>query len=196
MKKSKLALMCTVFFFSNIFLSAQDEVAGGYTVGLNVGIPVVQGAYLDGQSGTNLGLIVGTPHGLPLGPLNIGIGAEVLTYNFPDAASGDGFKGYAFLGTLNLNLNDLLVQPETLPVGLSLQLGGGLYGGGVGTTVGGAIELPLEKLNLDVPLTVKVYGRGNAMSNAGSDSAIEGEPTGWVNAGLMVSYDITSLINR
>ncbi len=196
MKKSLLALICSVFFFNHIFLSAQDEVAGGYTVGLNVGIPVVQGVYLEGESGTNLGLIVGTPYGLPLGPLNIGVGIEALTYNFPDAANGDGFKGYAFLGTLNFNLNDLLVYPATLPVGLSLQLGGGLYGGGVGTTIGGSIELPLEKLNLNIPLTVKVYGRGNAMTDAGSDSNIEGKPTGWVNAGMMVSYDITSLLTR
>jgi len=190
MKKVFLAVMCSVFFFSHIFLSAQDEALGGYSIGLNIGIPVVKGAYLDGQSGTNLGLIVGTPHGLPLGPLSLGVGAEVLQYNFPDAANGNGFKGFAFLGTLNFELNDLLVYPATLPVDISAQLGGGLFGGGVGVTVGGAIAIPLEKFNIDLPLTIKIYGRGNAMNDAGTDSNIEGEPTGWINFGTQIAYNI------
>ena len=134
MKKVFLAVMCSVFFFSHIFLSAQDEALGGYSIGLNIGIPVVKGAYLDGQSGTNLGLIVGTPHGLPLGPLSLG--------------------------------------------------------GGVGVTVGGAIAIPLEKFNIDLPLTIKNYGRGNAMNDAGTDSNIEGEPTGWINFGTQIAYNI------
>ncbi len=165
----------------------------GFAVGFNVGIPVKTGLYLEGHSGINYGLLIGTPYGLPLGPLNIGVGFEVLTYDFPDAAGGDGFTGMAYLGTLNIGLNDLPFLPENLPVQFSAQIGTGLFGGGFGTTIGGAIDIPLEKFNVNLPLAIKLYARGNAMNDAGADSNIEGKPTGWINAGMMVTYDVSTL---
>ncbi len=205
--KKMLTILQTILMvlaFGLVMLSAQDvqeeavpEEAispfDGYAVGLNIGLPIVKGAYLEGHSGTNFGLLIGTPYGLPLGPLNVGVGAEILTYSFPDAASGNGFKGFALLGTLNIGLNDLLVQPSTLPVQLSLQVGAGLYGGGLGTTIGGAVDIPLEKFNVNLPLTVKFYGRGNAMTDAGEDSNIDDKATGWINAGMMITYDVSTL---
>ena len=175
----------------DVFEEAEESVnpLDGFAVGLNVGLPIVKGAYLEGQSGTNFGLLIGTPYGLPLGPLNIGVGFEILTYSFPDA----DFNGMAVLGTFNVGLNDLLVFPATLPVQFSAQVGAGLYGGGLGTTIGGAIDIPLEKFNVNLPLAIKLYGRGNAMTNAGTNSNIEGEPTGWINAGMMITYDVSTL---
>ncbi len=161
----------------------------GFAFGFNVGVPVKMGAYLDGYSGTNLGIIISTPYGLPLGPFNIGVGVEILKFDFPDAASGDGFTGMAYLGTFNIGLNDLPFFPTNSPIQISAQVGAGLFGGGLGTTIGGAIDIPLGK---SIPLAVKLYGRGNAISDAGKDSSIEGEPTGWINAGIMITYDISS----
>ncbi len=174
-----------------VFEEAEESVnpLDGFAVGLNVGLPIVKGAYLEGQSGINFGLLIGTPYGLPLGPLNIGVGVEVLSYSFPDA----DFNGMAVLGTFNVGLNDLLVFPATLPVQFSAQVGAGLYGGGFGATIGGAVDIPLEKFNVNLPLAVKLYGRGNVMSDAGEDSGIAGEPTGWVNAGMMITYDVSTL---
>lgn len=163
--------------------AVEEEVSplAGFTAGINVGWPVVTGQYLKGatSTGPNIGVIVGTPFGLPLGPLNVGVGAEILTYSW-----GDYYSGVAVLGTINASLNDLI--PMELPGVLSIQIGGGYFGAGLGTTFGGSFDYPVP----NIPLVVKAYARGNATTTASGDFK---EPTGWLNVGVMLSYDISTL---
>ena len=153
----------------------------GLTVGLNIGFPVITGAYLKGatSTGPNIGIVVGTPFGLPLGPFNLGVGAEILTYSW-----GDYYSGMAILGTLNTALNDML--PFELPGVVSIQIGGGYFGAGLGSTIGGSFDYQVPNM----PLFIKAYGRGNATTTASDDF---GNATGWINLGVMVSYDVSTL---
>ena len=155
----------------------------GFAIGLNIGFPVITGAYLKGatSTGPNIGIIVGTPYGFPLGPFSIGVGAEILTYSW-----GDYYSGMALLGTINTALNDML--PFEVPGVLSAQIGGGYFGKGLGTTVGVAYDIELP----NIPVAIKVYNRANMTTAAGGDD-IEDKPTGWVNIGIMVTYDVSTL---
>ena len=163
----------------------EEEFAAsaGFTVGLNIGYPIITGEYLKGaeSAGPNIGIIVGTPYGFPLGPFTIGVGAEILTYSW-----GDYYSGIALLGTINTALNDML--PFELPGILSIQVSGGYFGAGLGTTIGGSFDYQVPNL----PLFIKAYGRGNATTAAGGDD-IADKPTGWINLGAIISYDISTL---
>ena len=155
----------------------------GFAVGLNIGFPVITGTYLKGanSTGPNIGIVVGTPYGFPLGPFSIGVGAEILTYSW-----GDHYSGMALLGTINTALNDML--PFEVPGVVSAQIGGGYFGAGLGTTVGVAYDIELPNM----PVAIKVYNRANMTTAAGGDD-IEDKPTGWVNIGIMVTYDVSTL---
>ena len=155
----------------------------GFTVGLNIGYPIITGEYLKNTetTGPNIGIIVGTPYGFPLGPFSIDVGAEILTYSW-----GDHYSGMALLGTVNTALNNLL--PFELPGILSIQVGGGYFGAGLGTTIGGSFDYQVPNM----PLFIKAYGRGNATTAAGGDD-IADKPTGWINLGAIISYDISTL---
>ncbi|MCH8069629.1 MAG: hypothetical protein IID16_10235 [Candidatus Marinimicrobia bacterium] len=148
---------------------------GGFTVGLNFGIPIFAGEFLSGVSGTNFGILVGSPYGLPLGPLSLGVGAEILIYDFPDA----DYSGIAILGTANIGLNNML--PPTFPAIVALQVGGGLFGEGIGVTLGASVDIPIANL----PVGIKIYGRGNATSKGGDTQE---KATGWANLGAMAIY--------
>ena len=157
----------------------------GLTVGLNIGFPVITGAYLKGatSTGPNIGIVVGTPYGFPLGPFSIGVGAEILTYSW-----GDYYSGMAILGTINTTLNDML--PFEVPGVLSAQIGGGYFGAGLGTTVGVAYDIELP----NIPVAIKVYDRINVTSAAGGDDPYnKDQPTMWINIGAIVTYDISTL---
>ena len=153
----------------------------GLTVGLNIGFPVITGAYLKGatSTGPNIGIVVGTPYGFPLGPFSIGVGAEILTYSW-----GDYYSGMALLGTINTALNDML--PFEVPGVVSAQIGGGYFGAGLGTTVGVAYDIELPNM----PVTIKVYNRANMTTTASGDFE---KATGWINIGAMVAYDVSTL---
>jgi hypothetical protein len=156
----------------------------GLTVGLNIGFPVITGQYLKGatSTGPNIGIIVGTPYGLPLGPFDLGIGAEILTYSW-----GDYYSGMAILGTINTTLNNVL---PFLPGNVSAQIGGGYFGAGVGTTAGVAYDIELP----NIPVAIKVYDRLNVTSAAGGDDPYnKDQPTMWINIGAIVTYDISTL---
>ena len=153
----------------------------GLTVGLNIGFPVITGAYLKGatSTGPNIGIVVGTPFGLPLGPFNLGVGAEILTYSW-----GDYYSGMAILGTINTALNDML--PFEVPGVVSAQIGGGYFGAGLGTTVGVAYDIELPNM----PVAIKVYNRANMTTTASGDFE---KATGWINIGAMFTYDVSTL---
>ena len=153
----------------------------GLTVGLNIGFPVITGAYLKGatSTGPNIGIVVGTPYGFPLGPFSIGVGAEILTYSW-----GDYYSGMALLGTINTALNDML--PFEVPGVVSAQIGGGYFGAGLGTTVGVAYDIELPNM----PVTIKMYNRANMTTTASGDFE---KATGWINIGAMITYDVSTL---
>ena len=58
----------------------------------------------------------------------------------------------------------------------------------LGTTIGGSFDYQVPNL----PLFIKAYGRGNATTAAGGDD-IADKPTGWINLGAIISYDISTL---
>ena len=64
------------------FLSALS----GFTVGLNVAMPVIAGSYYTDGAGTEpvFGVVIGTPFGMPLGPFTIGLNAGIESANGVD----------------------------------------------------------------------------------------------------------------
>lgn len=157
----------------------------GYTLGLGFGYPTMTGAYLENSDKTPIyNVEIETPLALPLGPLSMGVSLDVFTYDYPSADNGNGFKGVAFMPKLSVGLNDLPFLPH-LPVKLSAQFGGGIYDKHIGTAIGGAMEFRLSKV---YPLCAKFYGRSNVVTGV-----VDGSPTGWIDGGLMLSYDVSKL---
>ena len=117
----------------------------GWKLGLHAGYPLGGGP--EGET-LNLGLLLGTPLGLKVGPLNVGLGAGAFTYDFDKYYFGGGLLA-------SLCINDLL----KLNMPLILQLHGvGLYifgeDQGLGIGVIGSGTIPLGK----TPLSLGLYG--------------------------------------
>ncbi len=95
MKRVSILLIITALFA--VPLTAQSAMAG-YTVGLNVGMPVVGGEYYaDSGMDPVFGVVVGTPYGLPLGPFNVGVNVGL--------ESANGLTGV--FGILNASVYEL-----------------------------------------------------------------------------------------
>ena len=161
MKRVSILLIITALFA--VPLTAQSAMAG-YTVGLNVGMPVIGGEYYaDSGMDPVFGVVVGTPYGLPLGPLNIGINAGI--------ESANGLTG--LFGILNANidpLSEMVGFPVTVFGGVGLLDGIGIIGGA-------SLDYPMD------PVIIKPYLRGTISTAAANDN-----PTGWIQLGAMVSY--------
>ncbi len=159
----------------------------GYTVGLDVGYPV----YLHGGLGTSfptagpaLGIVVNTPFGAAIGPFEIGFGAQLGMYKFSNDDTDGEISGIYALATANTSVI------ETSNGTVSVQLGGGYYGSSVGFTVGAAFDYAVP----NIPLVVRPYLRGNGTLDSGAGVS-EGESASyaWLNIGVMLSYDISTL---
>lgn len=156
-------------------------------VGLSVGYPIVTGVYFENSEITPLyGLELETSVSLPLGPLSMGLSADVFAFDYKETETGPGFKGYAVMPKLSLGLNDLPFLPETLPFKLAGQFGAGFYNGYPGTAITGVIEFPLS---VNIPISAKLYGRSNIVIDVVNDV----DPTGWIDGGLILSYDVSEL---
>jgi hypothetical protein len=159
----------------------------GYTIGLDVGYPV----YLHGGLGSSFdtpgpafGLVVNSPFGAAIGPFEIGFGAQVGMFSFTNDVPERDLSGIFALATANTALL------ETAQGALSAQLGAGYFGASVGFTAGAAFDYAVAGL----PLMVRPYVRMNATLDSGVDTS--GDDSGsyaWLNAGLMLSYDISTL---
>ena len=159
----------------------------GYTVGLDVGYPV----YLHGGLGTNydtagpaIGLVVNTPFGAAIGPFEIGFGAQVGMFSFTNETPARDLSGIYALATANTALL------ETSQGAVSMQVGAGYFGASVGFTAGAAFDYAVAGM----PLVLRPYARLNATLDSGTE--VIGEDSGaytWVNAGIMLSYDISTL---
>jgi len=153
----------------------------GFTVGLNVGYPVWFSQGLANEEKAPIfAVLIGTPYGFQVGPLNIGVGAEIGGYSF-----GDEAKGLAILGTINTMLANTGAGP------IAAQIGAGYYGKSVGGTAGVSFDYQVPNL----PLLVRAYVRANATLNSGKDLG-DNDSVGWINVGTMLSFDISQLMGK
>ena len=144
------------------FLSALS----GFTVGLNIGYPVVTGeAFEDLGVEPVFGVVIGTPYGLPLGPFTIGMNVGI--------ESANGMTGV--FGILNAAVAEIAGGPVSVFGGIGMLEGMGIIGGA-------SWDYPMD------PVVIKPYFRGT-ISTAGA-GGVDGaaEPTGWIQIGAMVSY--------
>jgi hypothetical protein len=170
----------------------ETEVTGGsaligYTAGLDVGYPV----YLHGGLGSGfdtpgpaLGLVVNSPFGASIGPFEIGFGAQVGTFSFTNESPSRDLSGIYALATANTALL------ETAQGAVSAQVGAGYFGASLGVTAGAAFDYAVA----GVPLVIRPYARMNATLDSGVETT--GDDSGsyaWLNAGIMLSYDISTL---
>jgi len=159
----------------------------GYTVGLDFGYP----AYLHGGLGASFdtpepafGLVVNSPFGAVIGPFEIGFGAQVGMFSFENEPNGRELSGIFALATANTALL------ETAQGAVSAQVGAGLFGASIGLTTGVAFDYAVAGM----PLVIRPYARMNATLDSGVETAEdESGSYAWLNIGLMLSYDVSTL---
>ncbi len=142
----------------------------GWKLGLHAGFPL--GSAPEDET-LNLGLLLGTPLGVNVGPLNIGLGAGAFTYNFEKIYIGGGLLA-------SLCVNDLLKLD--IPVKLQLH-GAGFYifgeDQGPGFGVIGSGSVPFGKS----PMSLGLYGGlGKYYPNDNEYN--------WGNAGAVLFYSL------
>jgi hypothetical protein len=153
----------------------------GYTVGLMGGYPAwMSSGMAAGEAAPVFGLIAATPFGFAVGPLEIGIGAEIGMYDF-----GGNYNGLVAIATLNTALL------ETAQGALSAEVGGGYFGASVGGTAGATFSYAIP----GIPLVAKPYVRANVTLDSGTELGGDSSSNSvaWINAGLYLSYDISTL---
>jgi hypothetical protein len=160
----------------------------GYTVGLDFGYPVYKHGGLDAsydESGPAFGLVVNTPFGAAIGPFEIGFGLQVGMYSFSNSSAGTELSGLVALATANTSII------ETQQGALTVQVGAGYFGASLGLTAGAAFDYAISGM----PLVIRPYARMNATLDSGADVAASDEDAAysWLNAGIMLSYDISTL---
>ena len=151
---------------------AAPSALSGFTVGLNVAMPVIGGEFY-AESGMDpvFGIVVGTPFGLPLGPFNVGVNVGI--------ESANGLTGV--FGILNANINALSEKvgfPVTVFGGVGMLEGMGIIGGA-------SLDYPMD------PVIIKPYVRATittAGATIGGLSDGDSAATGWIQVGAMVSY--------
>jgi hypothetical protein len=160
----------------------------GYTLGIDVGYP----AYMHGGLGASydtpgpaIGLVVNSPFGVAIGPFEIGFGAQVGMYSFSNADNDSEISGIAALATANTSVF------ETQQGAVTGQLGAGYFGASVGVTAGAAFDYAISGM----PLVLRPYARMNATLDSGGDvsNSEDDAAYSWLNAGIMISYDISTL---
>ena len=164
MKRVSILLIITALFA--VPLTAQSAMAG-YTVGLNVGMPVVGGEYYADGMDPVFGVVIGTPYGLPLGPFNVGVNVGL--------ESANGLTGV--FGIMNASVYELPQGPVSVFGGVGLLEGLGLIGGA-----------SFDYAVPDQPIVVKPYVRANITTGGAELSNGDKAMTGWIQLGAMVSY--------
>jgi len=153
----------------------------GYTVGLMAGYPVwMSSGMASGEAAPVFGLIAATPFGFAVGPFEIGVGAEIGMYDF-----GGDYSGLVAIATLNTALL------ETAQGALSAEVGGGYFGASLGGTAGATFSYAVP----GIPLVLKPYVRANVTLDSGAELGGDSSSNSvaWINAGLYLSYDISTL---
>jgi hypothetical protein len=157
----------------------------GYTVGLMGGYPVwMSSGMAAGTASPVFGLIAATPFGFAVGPFEIGVGAEIGMYDFNGDDDNLSFNGLVAIATLNTALL------ETAQGAVSAEIGGGYFGASLGGTAGATFSYAVP----GIPLVVKPYVRANVTLDSGQDLGGDASSSvAWINAGLYLSYDISTL---
>jgi len=171
--------------------TAESEVTSGsaligYTAGLMGGYPVYMSEGMGaGEAAPVFGVIFATPFGFAAGPFEIGIGAEIGMYDFNGDSESLTYNGIVAIATLNTALI------ETGQGAISAELGGGYFGASLGGTGGVTFTYAVS----GIPLVVKPYVRANFTLDSGQELTGEGDTNsvGWINAGMYLSYDISTL---
>ncbi len=142
----------------------------GWKLGLHAGFPL--GSAPEDQT-LNLGLLLGTPLGVNIGPLNIGLGAGAFTYDFEKIYIGGGLLA-------SLCVNDLLKLD--IPVRFQLHgIGFYIFGEDQGLGFGGigSASVPFGKS----PVSLGLYGGlGKYYPNDNEYN--------WGNAGAVLFYSL------
>jgi hypothetical protein len=160
----------------------------GYTIGLDFGYPLYMHGGL-GESydtaGPAFGLVVNSPFGAAIGPFEIGFGAQVGMYSFTNSGSDAELSGIFALATANTALL------ETSQGAVSAQIGAGYFGASLGLTAGVAFDYAVAGM----PLVIRPYVRMNATLDSGAEVSASDEDAAytWLNGGIMLSYDISTL---
>ena len=142
----------------------------GMTVSLGLGMGLAAGEYItSGPSG--LGLVVGLPFSMPIGPLDVSVSAAVLM-NTMDAGSETG-----------ASITQIMVFGMAAVPGMPFALmgGGGLAGSGL--AIAGGLGVPVNAFVPDLPVNVMVGINANILTAL--DDTIDGN-TGYVAGFLMV----------
>jgi hypothetical protein len=162
----------------------------GYTVGLDLGYPVYRHGGLGESfdtSGPALGLVVNSPFGAAIGPFEIGFGAQLGIYSFTDSESDEELSGIVALATANTSVF------ETDQGAVTVQVGAGYFGASLGLTAGAAFDYAIP----GAPVVLRPYLRANATLDSGvevaDDASDESGAYSWLNLGLMISLDISTL---
>ncbi len=162
MKRVSILLIIAALFALPLTAQMPDALKG-YTVGINVGLPVIGGEYYaDSGMDPVFGIVLGTPYGLPLGPFNVGANVGI--------ESANGLLG--LFAIANASVYELPQGPISVFGGVGLLDGLGLIGGA-----------SLDYAIPNQPVVAKPYVRANI-----STGAANGEITGWIQLGVMVSY--------
>jgi len=162
MKRVSILLVIAALFV--VPLTAEIPAAlKGYTVGLNVGMPVVGGAYYDNVDFKPvLGVVIGTPFGMPVGPFDVGVNVGLESAN----------DLIGVFGILDASVYNLPQGPITLFGGVGMLEGLGLIGGA-------SFDYAIP----NQPIVAKPYVRANISTGAAND-----EKTYWIHVGVMASY--------
>jgi len=190
MKRLTLPIITSIIFLTSMDIVYSEEDSScnmltGYTVGLNVGYPVIAQGYYTDATGPALGINVESPYGFNIGSYAVGIGGGINMVNF---------GGDADYTNISLSLSSNVF--ETLLGSLSISAGGGYYLGnddggtdysyntlGVNGAIGFYYAIPNH------PLVIQPYAKGSWLLNVNGD----GDQQGWISIGAMIHYDISTL---
>ena len=159
--------------------AAAEEVApaetakapgSGMTVSLGVGMGLAAGEYIT-SGPTGFGIVVGLPHSMPLGPLDVSVSAAVLM-NTMDAGA-----------EVNASISQIMVFGMAAVPGMPFALmgGGGLAGSGL--VFSGGLGVPVNAFVPDLAFNVMVGVNANILTAL--DDNIEGN-TGYLSGFVMV----------
>ena len=153
--------------------AAAEEVApaetakapgSGMTASLGVGMGLAHGEYISSSSG--LGLLVGLPFSMPIGPLDVSVSAAVIM-NTMDAGSETG-----------ASVTQIMVFGMAAVPGMPFALMGGGGMAGSGLVLAGGLAVPVNAFVPDLPVQVMVGVNANIYTAL--DDNIEGNTGGIV----------------
>ena len=158
--------------------AATEEVApaetakatgSGMTISAGYGMGLAHGEYITSSSG--MGLVVGLPVSIPIGPLDVSVSAAILA-NTMDAGPETG-----------ASITQIMVFGMANPPGMPLVLMGGAGMAGSGLVMAGGLGVPVNAFVPDLPVNVMVGVNANIFTAL--DDNIDGN-TGSVAGFLMV----------